>query len=167
MAGKGWAMTDRSLQALAERVAGLHPPLVVECGSGRSTRVLRETVRPWNGWVLSLENVPSCFDETLRACGDLQGGLVLADIVDRPGGPFYDVTLPDSIGFALIDGPQQRRWGRHGTLPALWPHLAPGAVVWMDDTDREAEQQILRGWADVYDFTVHRVDGHVSELVKT
>ena len=170
MAGKGWAMTGDSLTALAVRVGELRPPLVVECGSGRSTRVLREAVLPWAGHVLSLENVEDCWRATRNDCDGLPGDVRFAPLVERdsPAGrfPFYDVTLPNDIEFALIDGPQQKVYGRQGTLPALWPHLTSGAVVWMDDTNRAAEQAMIAMWSDHYAFTVTQVDEYVCELRK-
>lgn len=154
MSNGQWAMDAGSLRLLDERLAGLKPALAVECGSGASTEVLRRHA----GWVVSLENLP---DQAVNlAALETPGEVRVVPVVDG----FYRTDLPDGIGFALIDGPVARLHGRGATLPALWRHLAPGAVVWLDDFDREHEQRCVAGWAEMYDFELERVDDFVVEI---
>ncbi len=154
MSNGQWAMDAGSLKLLDERLAGLRPALSVECGSGASTPILRR----WSGWAVSFEHLP---DQALAVAGlDVPGEVRIVPVQDS----FYRTHPPDGIEFALIDGPVARLHGRGGTLPGLWRHLAPGAVVWLDDFDREHEQQCVAGWAEMYDFDTERVDDFVVEI---
>lgn len=150
----GFAMDAGSLRLLALRLAELRPALSLECGSGASTGVLRT----YSGWTVSLEHMPE--HAAVAAALDLPGEVRICPPVDG----FYRTQPPDGIKFALIDGPPGDTYGRHGTLPGLWPHLAPGAVVWLDDVNREHERLCVAEWASTYDFAATRVDDYVLEI---
>ena len=56
------------------------------------------------------------------------------------GGPF---------DFVLVDAPQS--WvGRAGALHVAHAHLAPGAVIVVDDAGREGERNLIAGWLRAY-----------------
>jgi hypothetical protein len=154
MSNGQWAMDVGSLRLLDERLAGLKPALSLECGSGASTGVLRRH----SGWVVSLEHLPEQAANLSKL--DIPGEVRIVPPVDG----FYRTQPPDGIDFALIDGPVARLHGRFGTLPGLWRHLSPGAVVWIDDFDRKHEQECIAQWARTYHFDIERVDAFVAEI---
>jgi hypothetical protein len=51
--------------------------------------------------------------------------------------------------FALIDAPQYL-YGRDGALHLAWGHLAPGALILLDDAARSGERRTLRRWLATY-----------------
>lgn len=62
--------------------------------------------------------------------------------------PAYTRTIPEGVRFdlVLIDGPPAYRYGREAPLYHLAPFLAPGAVLVLDDANREPEQEALTNW---------------------
>lgn len=160
----GWALHDRGLELLTDRLRELRPAVALECGSGASTKILHEHA----GHAVSLEHLPEWLINTAATLpASPRGELRLCPLteVDTPLGPlpFYATTLPDEIGFALIDGPPGAI-GRAGTLFALWPHLADGAVVWLDDAARRGERATLDAWDEHLGIKVTRVDDRLVEL---
>ncbi len=66
---------------------------------------------------------------------------------------WYDApsaSLPTAISLAMIcDGPPADiAGGRYGAIPLMRHRLRRGAVVLLDDAEREAEQEIAARWAD-------------------
>ena len=56
----------------------------------------------------------------------------------------------DKFDLCLIDGPPASV-GRAGSLPIVAPYLAKSAVVYLDDSFRVPEQEILKEWSRAYD----------------
>jgi predicted O-methyltransferase YrrM len=152
----GWVMHPDDVRLLRARVEGLAPSLAVECGSGQTTQVLREVAR----WVISLEHDGKWAADTREFVTATNGEVRCVPLRDR----WYQTVLPDGIGFALIDGPPGYI-GRDLTLPNLLPHLAPGAVVWLDDVDRREERRIIDAWCEEFDLSWHGVGKRVGEIV--
>jgi predicted O-methyltransferase YrrM len=72
--------------------------------------------------------------------------------------PFKD--LPPSIDLLFIDGPPYHplvngkpKYSRVATLPFFMPYLDPNAIVLMDSTERDTEQECLKIWADELGIT--------------
>jgi hypothetical protein len=126
---------------LADRLRELRPKVAVEFGSGFSTAL----VALYADETLSLDNSTRWAAPwpCVRIC-DVRGGT-------------YKTNLPDGIEFALIDGPRAMKYGRQGTFPHLWPHLAEAFEVWLDDADREHEQTILADWQKRFPINVEYV----------
>jgi len=157
-------MSEGSLELLDKRLASLRPRLALECGSGRSTSVMRRHC----DYVVSLEHLPRYASKTHREQTQDNGQIVLAEIVERETEigpvPFYNTLLPDGIEFALIDGPPSSI-GRVGTMFALASHLSPGAIIWLDDRRREAEREAVDLWDEHLPIeVVGEVSGRVLEL---
>ena len=111
------------------------------------------------GHVYSLEHDP-IFAAKTRTELARHGLADWATVLDAPlvthrlaGGswPWYDITdLPEqAIDLLVIDGPpySTHTLARYPGGPVLFPRLAAGASVFMDDAAREAEQEILRLWS--------------------
>lgn len=152
----GWVMNPEDVSLLRQRVEALSPKLAVECGSGQSTQVLRESAR----WVISLEHDEKWAEDTRKFVTATNGEIRRVSLVDG----WYETSLPDGIGFVLIDGPPGYI-GRHATLPHLLPLLAPHAVVWLDDVDRPGERSIIDGWCDAYGLSWQQVGRRIGEIV--
>ena len=162
----GWALHQAGLDLLDDRLRELRPAIALECGSGASTAILHARA----GHAISLEHLPEWAANTAATLpASLTGELRLCPLteVDTPLGPlpFYATTLPDQIEFVLIDGPPGAI-GRAGTLFALWPHLAPDAVVWLDDVERRGERAALDAWREHLGIKVTRVDDRLAELTR-
>ena len=161
-----WKMADGSMERLAARLDQLRPEVAVECGPGMSTAVLHR----FCGWTVSLEHLPEWAERLFTMVEpSIPGEVRFAPIttIDTPEGPlpFYRTDLPPRVDFALIDGPPGSI-GRRGTFHALWPHLAPDFVVWLDDAQRQAEREAVEGWQRCYPIEARRVDGRVVELTR-
>lgn len=144
-----WALPDDVLASLAARLDVIRPDLAVEAGSGRSTAVLARHARR----VVSLEHSTRFARETLAGIeGAGNVDLRRVDLVPTatPAGQFrwYDTAMPDKIGFALIDGPPGYAVGRQAAGFEILPRMVPGGEVWLDDAERDHEQECLQLWAE-------------------
>lgn len=145
-------VTDWSMQAaaLAELDAWLwreSPRTVVELGSGLSTVVMANYARYSGAHVVSVDHDRRFMQQTanLLAQHSLSGVVDLRHAaIDEQ--PMYQTGWPDGIEFALIDGPPDRLGGRHATLDALMPYMAPSWSAWLDDGDRPGEKQAVASW---------------------
>ena len=158
---RGWAASPDFLQELAAHALDEQPDCVVECSSGTSTLVLARCMQiNGAGKVFSLEHDPAYARRTRRQL-QLHGLADWATVIDAPllaqaiGGrvqPWYDCSgLPRdlAIDMVVIDGPPQSIAGdaRYPAGPVLFPRLAPGAAVFLDDAARPAERAALQRWA--------------------
>jgi predicted O-methyltransferase YrrM len=152
------SMVPAGFAAVCAEVAARDRPRVVECGSGFSTLELARLVRERGGRLVSLEHDAfwaGRVREHLAAAG-LAGTaeVVLAPLEAGAGLPWYAAaalqSLPDHIDVLLVDGPPAFEPGsglsRYPALPVLMERLAAGAVVVLDDIDREGEQRVLEAW---------------------
>jgi predicted O-methyltransferase YrrM len=161
---RGWAASPDFLQELAAHALDERPTCVVECSSGTSTLVLARCMQiNGAGKVYSLEHDAAYARRTRRQL-QLHGLTQWAEVVDAPlrtqffGGreqSWYDYTgLPDKLAFDMIviDGPPQEtgKEARYPAGPALFPRLAAGAAVFLDDAARPGERAALKRWADEF-----------------
>ena len=132
---------------------------VLELGSGRSTVDLARAVRDTSGarfW--SVEHSERFRDRTRAALDEVRladaAQVVHAPVRTRQCGPFvgrWYGDLPQTggapFGFVLVDGPPARTVGRFMGLPLLWPRLAIGALVLVDDANRRHLEGV---WIDLW-----------------
>ena len=157
---RGWAGSPDFLLTLARHARLAQPQVVVECSSGASTVVLARCMQLQGaGQVYSLEHDAAYAAQT-RAELARHGLSAWAQVIDAPlrahrlqgeTWPWYDTDhLPAGleIGMLVIDGPPQAtgKLARYPAGPLLFPRLAPGAAVFLDDAARPDEQAILRRW---------------------
>jgi predicted O-methyltransferase YrrM len=142
-----WALPDDVLNELDRHLQNTKPDLAVEAGSGRSTAVLARRCRR----VVSFEHMPNIARQTMRpiATGNVDVRVARLKPYRTPAGTFrwYDTPTPDGIDFALIDGPPGRKVGRQAAGFAIIPNVKDDGVVWLDDADRDHEQQCLALWS--------------------
>lgn len=161
---RGWAGSPDFLLELARHAQAARPRVVVECSSGASTIVLARSLQLVGaGQVYSLEHDPVYAAQT-RAELARHGLSNWARVIDAPlrlhalagqHWPWYAAEqLPDGLAIDLlvIDGPPQAtiKLARYPAGPLLFPRLAPGAAVFLDDAARPDEQAILRRWRDEF-----------------
>lgn len=158
---RGWAASPDFLQELAAHALDEKPRCVVECSSGISTLVLARCMQlNGAGKVYSLEHDPVYARRTRRQL-ELHGLATWATVLDAPltlqgfgssSQAWYDSSvLPDSlaIDMVVIDGPPQAvaEAARYPAGPVLFPRLAPGAMVFLDDAARPGERAALERWS--------------------
>lgn len=168
---RGWAASPDFLLQLARHARAARPLTVVECSSGASTLVLARCMQLYGGGkVLSLEHDPhyaALTREHLRQHG-LEGWACVVDapLIPQPiageSWPWYDLSgLPAGLGIDMlvIDGPPQatRTQARYPAGALLFPHLNPGAAVFLDDASRREEQAIVQRWRQEFPALQHEL----------
>jgi len=162
---RGWAASPDILLVMARHVQRAAPAVIVECGSGASTVVLAQAARlNGRGHVYSIDH-DGAFAEESRTMLARYGLSDWATITHAPLAEvpisgsrweWYDLDrLPETppIDLLFIDGPPAdtpKPLARYPAGPMLFPRLAPGAVVFADDTDRPGEIEVLRRWASEF-----------------
>jgi len=136
---------------------------VVELGSGASTVVLARLLNERGGRLTSVEHSPE-WAAIVRTQLESEGLTEVARLVEAPlaehplgwdGAEWYSAPaldeLPRSgIDLLLVDGPPGYGEGtarsRFPALPVLAERLAPGALVILDDLQRQGEREIVERW---------------------
>jgi hypothetical protein len=173
---RGWAASPDFLMELVRHARAARPGIVVECGSGTSTLVLARCIEMnGQGRVYSLEHDHAYAEQTralLRRHGlerwavvldapltarSLAGGdwswyatgaLDTELAATRGAGAGADSAAIDMIDMLVIDGPPKDTGtlARYPAGPLLFPQLAIGAAVFLDDAARPDETAILARW---------------------
>jgi Methyltransferase domain len=160
---EAWSAGTPLLMAALHWLPRSHGP-VLECGSGLTTLVMASAAVLMNRRVISLEHDASWAERVQRALPSrLQTtvDLNVTPIRSYPDFDWYDIepaSPPRDIGFVMCDGPPGKtRGGRYGLSQVLGSRLAPGCLVLVDDTQRPAEDEIVRRWCSELDGSVvHR-----------
>jgi predicted O-methyltransferase YrrM len=122
------------------------------------------------GRVVALEHEPHFAEATRRMLRE-RGLADWAEVVDAP---LVDVRLGDGIwhwydtnavpegefDLLVVDGPPGKTGpqARYPALPLLRDHLAPGALIVLDDANRTEEQATAERWgAEFPEFTQERI----------
>lgn len=157
----GWAI-DADFGRLLGNTVEAGPEVVVELGSGVSTLLLAAALdRREAGQVVSFDHHPQFARET-TALLEQHGHERRATVVEAPlrEQEFGDVStwwydpevlaaaLPDRpIDLLVVDGPPSTHsWSRWPAVEFFLPHLAPGAVILLDDGRRPEETRTTRRW---------------------
>jgi predicted O-methyltransferase YrrM len=158
----GWSLLPGVLELLLGEIAGGREA-VVECGSGVSTLAIARTLgERESGRLYSLEHDGDWAQRVRRQLVEeaTDGPVALLDAPLRPhplAEPdcgWYDTAalarLPREIDLLLVDGPPGHLAAngqtRYPALPLLAGRLAPGALVILDDIDRQGELEVLGRW---------------------
>ena len=156
---RGWSASPDFLLLIARHARDARPRSVVECGSGTSTVVLARCMQiNGSGHVYSLEHQLEFVDATGAELErhDLSDW---ATVIHAPLRPhdlngetwswYSHETLPElKIDMLVIDGPPMPVGPlvRYPVGPILFPKLAPGAAVFLDDAARDDEKRIIERW---------------------
>lgn len=135
---------------------------ILECGSGQSTIAIADRLRSkGNGKIYSLEDNIDRFNLINRSIQqhELQD---FCEIIHAPLIPcfknissslWYEIAEfnpSEAIDILIVDGPAALTKGttlsRYPALSQLKKFLAEDAIVFLDDTDRDGEAEILNRW---------------------
>jgi predicted O-methyltransferase YrrM len=170
---RGWAISPDAMALVLADLQDCVAPTVIEFGSGQSTVILASALKRRGGCLISVEHdadYSAGIQRQLEACG-------LADVVNTrhlplvpiqdqqaKGARSYDLQSlpPHQIDVALIDGPPGIFCGPETRLvPLRWcvRNLAPNGSIFLDDSNRPAEQKCLSDLKrDFPDIAVTQLD---------
>lgn len=150
--------------ALAQTIILHRPRVVLELGPGASTFLILQTADsiPHELKLVSVEHDASFFDRAQRMFGylGLRSEVVYAPLKKWEGYGYsvswYDIQrLPklSQIELLVVDGPPagDGEARRFPALPVLRDDLAPGAFIFVDDTDRVADRECVEEWCRIED----------------
>ena len=157
-----WAITPQLGRFLARLIVERRPRSVLEFGAGSSSVVAAHALSLIGGGRLtSLEAQPEwCAGrwaqvERYPTVDARLVGSGLALIVDRHGPRYRYSAAADALpgrapyDFVLVDGPPWF-YGRDGALHSAIAHLAPGAVIVLDDAARAGERRTVARWLGAF-----------------
>lgn len=149
-----WKADTGLLTLLVDHIEAYRPQTVVEFGSGASSLIIAQALKLHGGGRLTSFDQHADFVEATREW--LATHSLDADMRHAPLGPpapgwpglWYDPpALPDGIDLLVLDGPP---WTIHpltrGSAESVFPRLAAGATVLLDDAARPGERLIARQW---------------------
>lgn len=153
-----WSLGEAAYQAILEDLQSIGARTLVEFGSGTST--LRLSLDLPGSTLLSIEGDEAFLAQTHGTLA-AHGGQATVDLSHRPlrwqrhglswfrsyaPGPF-----PEHVDAVLIDGPPiATRRGREACLYQVFDRCHRGTRFYLDDYQREAEQQIVQNWLRAY-----------------
>lgn len=156
-----WAATPETLLFVTAEVTSGRARTVLEVGSGLSTVWLALAARacPHPVRIVSLEHDLTFSKQTSDALA--RNGL--AEFVEVRTSPLEKISVDgqdflwysvdaiadlDDIDLVFVDGPPAAtgHFARYPAYPLLARHLAPSALVVLDDTGRDDERAILTSW---------------------
>lgn len=162
---QGFEVTGELAAYLFRQVRRHRPKLIFELGSGSSTVLLAASARANGmGRVISIEHDHK---HRLRTKQFLKQTDLLdwveqveVPLVEQQFGAlklrWYDLAgflrgLSEKIDFLFVDGPPGKiqALSRYPALPVLIPHLAPNALILVDDGLREDEARIIDLWREL------------------
>lgn len=162
--GGGWALTGDSAALLAREVLARKPGTILELGSGVSTLIIGQILKKTGqGRLLSIDHDPAWANQTRRYV-EFLGLQDFVSVVEAPlksialGNQTYHwYDIPGSsldglgpIDLLLVDGPPQPRdnpqAARYPAFPLLRERLSLKAMVFVDDSSRTTESDMVGRW---------------------
>lgn len=149
-----WKADTAFLHQIVDAIEELRPRTVVELGAGASTLVCAKALSLHGGGrLVSYDQHASFARATMdwlaqhHVSADVRHAPLAARIPGWPGRWYQLDGLPDRIDMLVIDGPP---WAVHpfvrGAAECLFPRLAPGGVILLDDARRPGERIVARQW---------------------
>jgi hypothetical protein len=164
---QGFEITGEEAAYLLLLIRRHRPKLILELGSGSSTVLFAAALRAnGGGRLISVEHDEAHARHTAQMLE--QAGLSswvqqeIAPLTERRVGDrtfsWYALdpllrTLNEKVDFLFVDGPPGKiqSLSRYPALPILAPHLAPRAIVFVDDGGRDDELQMIEMWRELKD----------------
>ncbi|MEU6777538.1 class I SAM-dependent methyltransferase [Streptomyces sp. NPDC046759] len=159
--GDTWSAAPDLLLYLVEQIRSRRPSLIIEAGSGTSSLWLATALRTFDipGHVVSLEHDPEYHAQNAREVDRLG----LGDIAEVRLAPLEQHTIHgetwswyaetawrdlSGCDMLFVDGPPgwSAPLARYPAVPLLAGVLTPGAIVLLDDYDRDEEQAVAARW---------------------
>jgi predicted O-methyltransferase YrrM len=161
-----WALNLETGKALVRELEARKPRRILEAGSGTSTVLFSQYADHYGAEVISLESSQGFREKTRQLLDNYNTGsrvdIRYAPLRKTSDGPWYNADIPEGIDLAIVDGPRAKDGGRLAALYHLMPKLNPGAVIILDDTDRDKEQADLREWNRRYGLDFGFIPGSNS-----
>lgn len=162
-----WAISPDFAAYWVQLLREYQPKQVLELGGGSSTLITAQILRQLGGGhVAAVEGVAHYADQT-RTEFERYGIQDIADIIHAPLSEttlngktwqWYDMAALEhiqKIDLLLVDGPAQfrnpNRMARYPALPLLYDRLTDGALIVLDDANREDETRIAQRWLKEFD----------------
>jgi hypothetical protein len=124
---------------------------ILECGTGLTTLLLAVLAGRRGVEVWSLEHISAWHRVVERAVRHVRTAhVVLAPLRSYGDFDWYAVpAMPKDFRAVVCDGPPAvTRGGRYGLQPVMGRHIAPGAVILLDDADRASERADIARWQE-------------------
>lgn len=149
-----WKADTRFLTHIVDAIEQLRPATVVELGCGASSLVIAKALSMFGGGrLISYDQHQEFVAATAHwlasqsVVADLRHAPLGLPPGDWPGLWYQPIDLPTDIGLLVIDGPP---WALHplvrGAAESLFPRLADGATILLDDAARPGERIVARRW---------------------
>ena len=159
-----WKADTFLLHRIVDIIEDARPAQVVELGSGATSLVIAKALAQHGGGRLHSYDQHAPFVEAMAgwlAENDCDAAFHHAPLGQRdvrwPGLWYQLSAVPGSIDLLVIDGPP---WAVHpfarGMAERLFPLIAPGGTVLLDDAARPGERYVARRWKKAWpDFAWH------------
>jgi predicted O-methyltransferase YrrM len=162
---QGFEITGEEAAFLFQLIRRRRPKLILELGGGSSTVLFAAALRAnGSGRLVSIEH-----DEAhAKLTAQLLEQAELSDRVEQVVAPlapctaggrttsWYDLEaflrrLDDKVDLLFVDGPpgKMQSLSRYPALPMLAAHLAPHALVFVDDGGRDDEIAMIERWREL------------------
>ncbi len=149
-----WKADTYLLHRIVDIIEDARPATVVELGSGATSLVIAKALAQHGGGMLHSYDGHAPFIESMQgwlAEHSLDAAFHYAPLGQRDvrwPGLWYNLTaVPGSIDLLVIDGPP---WAVHpfarGMAERLFPLIAPGGTVLLDDAARPGERYVAHRW---------------------
>lgn len=165
---EGWSASEEYLLSCLQFACASHGP-ILECGSGLTTILLGVIAQSTGNSVWALEHDQMWYERVnkyIRKFKILSVRLCFSPLKDFGDFCWYFAPLdlmPDKFAMVVCDGPPgHTRGGRYGLLPIMKQRLEPGAVILLDDAERDQEKAIAIRWADELGTTYRALGFHRS-----
>ncbi len=150
-----WKADTRFLTHIVDAIEQLRPATVVELGCGASSLVIAKALSMFGGGrLISYDQHQEFVAATAHwlasqgVTADLRHAPLGLPPGDWPGLWYQLIDLPTDIGLLVIDGPAMGASpaGRAAPPESLFPRLADGATILLDDAARPGERIVARRW---------------------
>jgi predicted O-methyltransferase YrrM len=149
-----WKADTYLLHRIVDTIEQARPATVVELGSGATSLVIAKALAANGGGRLHSYDSHAPFVDAMHGwLGEhgLEAAFHHAPLAQRdvrwPGLWYALTAVPGSIDLLVIDGPP---WAVHpfarGMAERLFPLIAPGGTVLLDDAARPGERYVARRW---------------------
>lgn len=155
----GWSAQQDYIETLIQ-YAKNSTGLIFECGSGLSTLVIGPIAKNRHLRMISFEHNVEWANRVQFQINKYKltgNNILLRPLINYGDFDWYDikdVNIPE-IGLCICDAPPgNTKGGRKGFLYLFKKSVRPGTVILVDDTIREAEQNMIEEWKNILNFDV-------------
>lgn len=157
---RGYALSPDALLVIARYIQENKPEVIVEYGSGVSTVLFAWLVKDYGGRIVSFDHEKKYAQETEARLNNYDL-LKYVDLKIRPlkkhtsgalnGMQWYGLEkddIPSKVDVVLVDGPPEKseNLARYPALASVSKSLHAGSRIYLDDSDRKDETEIVIKW---------------------